>query len=171
MIDRILSRAKETSDDVSAEDLSQSDFLRVLLYSPPERDGPEGIPGPFTLSLATFVAAEKYEIITGTPAPFEFQSSDTGPRSEELDATLDRLVDEVVVCERLDTDRQHDTHLYSHADSGLERTRTLYEALSPRTQSEFAQIRASAVDEIQHFVLDAHTLGPELFDEPLIRTG
>lgn len=170
MIGGILPGRDSTTDDVSAEDLSQSDFLRVLLYSPSDQDGPEGIPGPFTLSLAAFVTAEKYEILTGTAAPVEFESSDIGPRSNGLEETLDNLVGDMVEKESLDTDRQHDRYVYSHADCGKERTRKLYESLSPRARSELAQIRESAVNDVSHFVLDAHTLGPEMFDEPLIRT-
>lgn len=170
MIDGILPGSDNATESVSAENFSQSQFLRVLLYSPPGKDGPEGIPGLFTLSLAAFVTAEKFEILTGATTPMEFESSDTGPRSDDLEETLEDLVDNVVDREPLDADRQYDTHVYTHADSGRKRTRELYEALSPRAQSELAQIRASAVNDVSHFVLDAHTLGPEMFDEPLIRT-
>ncbi|MEZ3145276.1 hypothetical protein [Halobaculum sp. MBLA0143] len=147
------------------------EFTLLLLYDPPEENGPDRMPGPFTLSLAAFVFDRKYELVTQHSAPFEFDSSDRGPSDPELEETVDSLVSQGLVSPRKgDDDRPYDNISYKLTPKGEAEAAELYDSVSERVQGELADIRHSAVEEMSHFVLDAHTLGPDLFDEPLIRT-
>lgn len=162
-------------DDDVIESLTGRDqyeeFTLLLLYNPPETDGPEQTPGPFTLSLAAFVFGRKYELVTQESAPFEFESSDRGPSDTRLEETIESLVDDGLVTRRDPSgDRPYDEAAYELTDDGRAEANELYNSIPKRVQTELAEIRHNSIKNMAHFVLDAHTLGPNLFDEPLIRT-
>lgn len=147
------------------------EFTLLLLYSPPETDDPGQTPGPFTFSLAAFVFGRKYELVTRESAPFEFESSDHGPSDPRLTEAIDSLVDDGLVTRRDSSeDRPYDEVAYELTEAGQAEAAELYKSIPKRVQTELVNIRQNSIENMSHFVLDAHTLGPNLFDEPLIRT-
>lgn len=170
-------RDDELTESVDTESPSREALVRLVLFAPDgsdssERENAEWVPGPVTLSLSLFVTVEKFSKLTGMTSPFEFESSDYGPRDPELEAVLAELIEDGLVesRERTDDGRPYDEYDYRLTETGVEETRPLYEAFSKRAKHELAGIRYSAVEEMSHFVLDVHTLSPGMFERELIRT-
>ncbi len=114
IIDGLIGGRDEPAEVDETREFPRREWILLVLYARDASGERAPVRGDFTLSLALFLLRRNFEAYFDVTLPFEFESSELGPRDEESLSTLEQLRTEGLIDRRQSTDSDYplDDHVY-----------------------------------------------------------
>jgi hypothetical protein len=172
IIDGLIGGRDEPAEVDETREFPRREWILLVLYARDASGERAPVRGDFTLSLALFLLRRNFEAYFDVTLPFEFESSELGPRDEESLSTLEQLCTEGLIDRRQSTDSEYplDDHVYEITDEGRSEVEAVYERLTENEQNELRRIKSqSTLGDLGDLITSAYRKGSNLFEGNLVR--